>query len=188
MNGLDQTFFLMLNLAQSAPHWAVKVAIFGGRDLLPLLVAATLAVALVGQQPWRVQAWRGLLAIVLASAATLLLKHGLNFPRPGALGLGVQWLGERTNNGMPSSHAAVAAAWVGAAVAVPVAKHWLRIVFVLVALYVGWCRIALGYHFPSQVLGGWVLGAVCALVAHYATATWLRHSDSPPMGRNGGRN
>lgn len=182
MNGLDQTLFLMLNLAQSAPHWAVKVATFGGRDLLPLLVAATLAVALVGQRPWRVQAWRGLLAIVLASVATLLLKHGLNFPRPGALGLGVQWLGERSNNGMPSSHAAVAAAWVGAALAVPVAKRWSQVVFVLVALYVGWCRIALGFHFPSQVLAGWVLGALCALVAQYGTAAWLRHSDSDLLG------
>lgn len=177
MNGLDQTLFLWLNLPQTAPHWAVKLAVFGGTSLLPLLVAATLAAALVGRQPWRAQAWRGLLAIVLASAATWLLKHGLNMPRPGALGLGVQWLQHSRIQGMPSSHAAVAAAWVGVAFMLPGAKPWLRVLFLAVALYVGWCRVALGLHFPFQVLAGWVLGVVCAGVAQLGTAAWVRRSD-----------
>lgn len=181
MNGLDQTLFLWFNLPQSAPHWAVKLAIFGGTNLLPLLVAATLAAALVGRQPWRVQAWRALLAIVLASAATWLLKHGLNMPRPGALGLGVQWLQHSRIQGMPSSHAAVAAAWVGVAFLVPGAKLWLRVLFVLGALYVGWCRVALGLHFPFQVLAGWVLGVVCAAVAQWGTAAWVRRA-APRLG------
>jgi hypothetical protein len=62
-------------------------------------------------------------------------------------------------NGFPSGHAqisltlwVIAASWIG--------KKWAYIAAVLVSLLVGFSRLYLGVHFPTDLLGGWALGAL----------------------------
>ena len=77
------------------------------------------------------------------------------------LGLGTEWLGHSGGNGFPSSHAAVAMAFAVSMALGPWRWPW-RGAAVLCGLLVGWSRIALGVHFPSDVLAAALLGTACA--------------------------
>ncbi|MGC8808149.1 MAG: phosphatase PAP2 family protein [Thiomonas sp.] len=45
-------------------------------------------------------------------------------------------------------------------------------------LWVCWSRIAVGAHFPADVLGGALVGLVCALAAHWLAKLWVRASSA----------
>jgi undecaprenyl-diphosphatase len=56
-----------------------------------------------------------------------------------------------------------------------------------IVLAVGWSRVYLGVHWPSDVLGGWLLGATVLLVAVGVSLAWERraprtsgHPGQPP--------
>lgn len=68
-------------------------------------------------------------------------------------------------NSYVSTHAANTAAVAAAAMLFwPVGwrgRRW-RGLMLLLPLAVGWSRLYLGKHYPTDVLGGWAVGAVCA--------------------------
>jgi membrane-associated phospholipid phosphatase len=72
----------------------------------------------------------------------------------------------------PSGHATLAIAFYGFWTAIawestlPIAaKRWIRIVFALWVLAIGWSRLALGAHYLTDVVGGYLLGAAVASAA-----------------------
>ncbi|MCI4065074.1 phosphatase PAP2 family protein [Micromonospora sp. R77] len=88
-------------------------------------------------------------------------------------------------NSFPSGHALGSFVAYGALLLVflpAMAPRWRRpaiaIVGVLVFL-IGLTRIALGVHFVSDVLGGWLLGAVWLGVTAYAFRLWRRERGRP---------
>jgi undecaprenyl-diphosphatase len=108
-----------------------------------------------------------------------LIKLLVARPRPGA-GL-VTALGYS----FPSGHAAAAAAGWGAiaVVLMELTTRWsTRVVLatagLLIALLVGVSRVYLGAHEPTDVLGGWALGA-----AWVAGLTAALHVYDVPVGR-----
>ena len=178
----DWALFLWLNLGPAAPGWLVELARQASLELPEWLIAGTIALALAGQPAWRAQARRALLAMALAAVAAYLLKQGFARPRPFALDLGTQWLAHGASAGFPSAHACVAAAWAASAALAP-ARPTVRVVLAGTALLVGWSRVALGVHFPLDVLAGWVLGVLCALAVQSGAAGWSRarvRTFSPP--------
>lgn len=158
---LDQTVFLWLNLGPQTPKTVLNLALFGTLYLPHWILVSTLTVALVGRQDWRGQAWRVLASIALAVLLAHWLKQAAQFPRPFTLGLGIQWLPHGKSAGFPSSHAAMAMAFATSACLAPM--PWVvRSVLIGAALLLSWSRIALGLHFPSDVLAGWCVGAASA--------------------------
>jgi membrane-associated phospholipid phosphatase len=100
------------------------------------------------------------IAVMVSTWINLSLKFLLNQPRPfwEAWDPSVGIITE-SFNGFPSGHAqisltmwVIAASWTG--------KKWAYGVAALVTLLVGFSRVYLGVHFPSDLLGGWVLGAL----------------------------
>lgn len=175
MSGLDQATFLWLNLDPSAPHGLIKAARLASLQLPHWVIAALLAVSLAGRPDLRAAAWRALLAMLLASGSAALLKQGFQHPRPFTLGLGTQWLPHSATVGFPSSHATTAAALAACFLLAPLG--WpARALALAAALAVSWSRIALGLHFPSDVLAGWLVGIGCGLAVHLLTSPtgWQR--------------
>jgi undecaprenyl-diphosphatase len=117
---------------------------------------------------------------VLAAAAgailwITLLKLGFDRPRPDLV---PHFMTAQTPS-FPSGHSAAAAAvylTLGALLARFQTRRRLRLFFVglavAITVLVGFSRVYLGVHWPSDVVAGWTLGGGWA-VACWLMATWL---------------
>ncbi len=81
----------------------------------------------------------------------------------------------------PSSHSAVTAAFATVMIlAYRQRTRWAWLAL-LVPLVIGYSRIYVGVHYPSDVLGGWALGGLLAALAWKAVArySWLVVREKP---------
>ncbi len=129
-------------------------------DPLPLAVLA-LGIAWMGfANGRRRQAIMALIAVGGANAATQLLKVALAHPRVHPLfGNDHVW-----DTAFPSGHATAAMSVALAAVIVcpPRLRVWAASLAGLYALAVGTALLVIGWHFPSDVLGGFLVAAAFA--------------------------
>ncbi|NMI00824.1 phosphatase PAP2 family protein [Pseudonocardia acidicola] len=118
--------------------------------------------------------------MAVASAVFRLLKMSFDRPRPPA----IDRLVNETNESMPSGHATMSVAVIGALVAVfwagrtVVARVAMVAAAALWVLAVGVTRMYLGVHWFSDVLAGWFVGAAVLAVACTLRARW-RHRATP---------
>ena len=136
------------------------VAHLADPPLYLLATAGLIGVALRVRQRPRLAI--GVAALLGGSAVTTqLLKHALAQPRL------VDWLGASQvgNASWPSGHAtaAMALALAGVLVAGRGRRRWAAVVGGVFAGAVGTAVLALAWHFPSDVLGGFLVAAVWAL-------------------------
>ncbi len=117
----------------------------------------------------------GLLALLFAAAISPLIDA----PRPFVDGGAFNYLAHARDGSFPSDHATLAFAlaaglWARRPTRLPHA--W--IVLLGVALAVGWARVFLGAHYPSDIAGGAVVGCIAvALSAGRAGRACLRRVD-----------
>jgi membrane-associated phospholipid phosphatase len=71
---------------------------------------------------------------------------------------------EKRSNSMPSGHAASLMAVSCVCLAF---LPWLGLPGIVAAIFNGIARVILGYHYPSDVLAGWLVGIFSAFVAVY---------------------
>jgi len=105
------------------------------------------------------------------------LKELFAHPRPFELDPTVK-LHDSEGYGLPSGHSQSAVA-VWGVIAATFRETWLWVVAVLLMALIGFSRIYLGVHFPTDVLGGWAVGAVF-LAAYLAleprVKAWLKRA------------
>ncbi len=103
--------------------------------------------------------WTWLISLIAATIATLLVKRQVKRQRPGKRQL-LYGRGADVHS-FPSGHAArlgAVAVWGNL-----LWPKWGWLTWVL-AVSVGWSRIALGIHYGGDVAAGWVLGGIIGLL------------------------
>ena len=168
--GLDSAILEALALRPGTPVWLVGVtqglSLLGRGGLRPFVILPG-ALWLI----WRGRRWRAALGYVLGCLASLtlvtVLKDGFGRVRPEL----VPWLDGPTNASFPSGHSAntlvivlLFALLAGRGPAVAAA--------LLFGLAMGISRVFLGVHWPSDVLGGWLIGGGVALLALALVRWW----------------
>lgn len=114
--------------------------------------------------------FRVLLLLIGTDFLGLFFKHLLHQPRPYWIS-DVQALEEQTSYGIPSTHASDTIA-VWGYLAYRLNKAWLWVLTGLLVLLIGISRMYLGVHFPTDVLGGWLLGLL-AIFLLIKSEVWL---------------
>lgn len=112
---------------------------------------------------------------MLSTWVNSVVKHACKIPRPS--GVAMRAPRPETTPSFPSNHAQSPVA-VWGYLASRFRRGWLWALTVVLALGVGLSRIVLGVHFPQDVIGGWIIGAIVLLLY-----VWLE----PPVGRWVGR-
>jgi undecaprenyl-diphosphatase len=150
------------------PQWLAEVGrdvtALGSNTVLILLVAAVAGfLSLQGQQKTM---WLVLLAVCSGAVLSHLLKLGFARPRPNF----VPHAATMTQS-FPSGHSMLSAVVylsLGALLAQREQKRRIKVYFLGVALcltfLVGMSRVYLGVHYPTDVLAGWTVGLVWAMV------------------------
>lgn len=164
MTDLHLSLFHWINLSPTSPalwFWLARLS----STVLP----SALLVGVCGALLWRDAALRrNLLRVLLAMLIAWAVARGLSAlwptPRPFAMGLGHQWLAHKPTPSFPSSHASVAFAF-GFVLWRLVPHPWARWVPLVLASLVAWSRVALGLHFPVDVLAGALVGCASGALA-----------------------
>jgi len=190
--GIDRTLFLLLNngaanglfdivmpFVTEADHWKIPLAL------------AWLALLIFGGRRGRTAA---LLAVIVLTVSdqisSSLLKPLIGRTRPCfALEETRLLIRQSRSFSFPSSHAAnnAALAWLFS-ITYP-KKKWI---FIGIALLVGYSRIYVGVHYPSDVAGGYAVGIISAggvlLLERAARALWrrVRSRQADPVRKTGG--
>ncbi len=151
----------------------------GGMDNLVILVAsyAVFLVPLGALVVW-LQADRrdkvtmvvaGLVALVLLALSIKLAAHAWTDPRPFVVDGRKPLIAHVADNGFPSDHVALGATIAGVVLAW---RRWWGIGLLAVVVAVGAARVAAHIHHVPDILGGLLIGLVCAalgvLVARFA--------------------
>lgn len=103
-----------------------------------------------------------------------IIKHLVARPRPWLVIDGLEVLvHEGDPNSFPSGHTSAACAFA-AALCGELNVKWGKVLAVAAALFMGWSRIYVAVHFPSDVLAGAVIGALCGVLAVWLYRRFLK--------------
>jgi undecaprenyl-diphosphatase len=114
-------------------------------------------------------------ALLLSTYVNFTIKDLFGHPRPFELDplIGLR---DATGYGLPSGHAQLSVV-VWGILASAVQRTWAWMVAVVMMLLIGFSRIYLGVHFPTDVFAGWLIGALL-LLAYLAltphVVRWLK--------------
>jgi undecaprenyl-diphosphatase len=167
------------NLADPLGPWWVELMFrdltaLGGTTVLTLITAIVIGYLLIDRK--RAAALLVLVSVGGGTVLSNLLKTLFGRPRPEL----VAHLVEVRTLSFPSGHAMLSAVTfltIGALLA-KVQPGWrLRVYLVAVAitltLLVGFSRVYLGVHYPTDVIAGWCAGAAWAMIC-WVVASWLQ--------------
>jgi undecaprenyl-diphosphatase len=163
------------------PWWLAETArdvtSLGGAPVLILITLAVCGFLLLARR------YRTCLFVFSATGVGWLLngvlKNLFNRPRPSV----VPHLTETMSTSFPSGHAMLSAITyltLGALLAQFAEQRRVKVYILSVALFlsvlVGFTRVYLGVHYPTDVLGGWVAGLAWSLAVTFAARSMRRRS------------
>lgn len=166
MDSLNSWLMPMWNLTPSDSDALVMLAWLTS-SYLPVMALAGLGAMLAVGGPWRRTAIQMLLAMGFAWLVTRGIQMYWPQPRPFMLGIGTHWVQHAASPSFPSRHAAVGLAF-GFAGVVGSPKRWVGLTLLVGGLLIAWSRVALGLHFPVDVVAGALIAAVATLCVFLA--------------------
>ena len=162
--GLSWEVPLMMTIHRTATppldRLAVLLTQFGSyKTVAP--IAAAIGLTLMLQKRWRSLVYL-IMTLTGCAAINLVAKTFWHRVRPHL------WEGSvlPQDFSFPSGHAMTSMAFAAVLIALAWGNRWLKITVLLVSIYVvtiGWTRLYLGVHYPSDILAGWLLSIAWAI-------------------------
>ena len=128
---------------------------------------------------WSIDAALGLrvgIILLVGSSLNDAAKLAFHGPRPYWFSTKVQAFASETTFGLPSGHSSTAVG-VWGMLASQIRKPWAWITAIIIILLIGISRMYLGVHFPTDVVVGWIFGALILWIIlrlWEPTSIWLK--------------
>lgn len=162
---------------------ARNVAVFAARYLVFVFVFICAALGYGKKRlHWRRTAydaaWAALLAIVVVNSIGFMVYRARPYLASTEI---IQMIpAPLTNHSFPSGHTAVSFA---AAAAITLGAPEIGLFALVLAALVGFGRVAVGVHYPSDIFVGALVGMVCAIIVRYARpvlSRWIKSTKTIP--------
>jgi membrane-associated phospholipid phosphatase len=167
---VDFKMFRTINVERN--HSLDKPMLFITNSITPVLVATPIVMYAVGYWSKLPENNQKTIAVIgalgLAGASTFLLKNTFRRERPFNTYSGIEKLTSGGSYSFPSGHTSSAFS-LATSVSLCYPKWYVITPSFLYAGLVGYSRMHLGVHYPSDVLMGALLGAGSAYLSHYLT-------------------
>lgn len=162
----DHALFLFLNANTATPVAVVTAAKWLSVGLPMCLTGAVVGALMFARRPVQRDLLVVIASIALAALFAYVIRQHWHSLRPAQMGWGIQWIDHAARSGFPSMHATIAFALAqGLLLAMHIRRMALGRPLIAVAWLcafgIGWSRLCLGVHTPSDVLGGALVG-ICA--------------------------
>jgi len=172
---MDQQIFTLINNFAFKNYFLDQIEIFSTRYLFFLLFAVAVLVVFKNGKRAIIA---GFFSLVLVLLSDKFLNLIIPQPRPFVVETAVKLLVKPPlDSSFPSTHAAISAA-AATLIFYFSASRLLRAAGIVVAVLVGFSRIFVGVHYPSDVLLGWVLGFFLSTIAVKLTSSSSLSSSS----------
>ena len=152
--GIDIRLHYSLHLSPSLAPLVVRLSALGGLAVMGPIALVGLAF-LIAQRRRADAAWL-FLTIAIGRLGIEGLKLVVTRPRPPV----EDWLERVSSWSFPSSHSAGTMMTCVALALLFGRGDGAILVALFAALFIGWTRIALGVHWPSDVMAGWGIGLI----------------------------
>ena len=174
LTGINKTLFLSINTFASHTYpflWA-NVTFLG--DTLP---ACLLMLLFIRKKPDLV--WSGMVATLIATLVVNILKYYIVSPRPPSVleANMINIIGPALySHSFPSGHTATIFTLAGLLVFY-FRTFFARLAIVIIGLLIGISRIAVGVHWPADILAGAALGILLAIAGFWIISKlgWVRN-------------
>jgi undecaprenyl-diphosphatase len=176
VRSMDWTIFHAVNAGVATREWLEDPVTALADALVPLYALATVALWLLarpyGNPRWKLASASALVAAAVALAVNQVISHLWARPRPFTdhPDLTHVLTARTTDPSFPSDHAAAAFAIAFAVLAL---SRRAGALFLVAATAIGLSRIALGMHYPSDVLAGALVGFGAATLVTTLGSPWI---------------
>ncbi len=161
---MDLSILLTLHGLSGKSAFIDALIVFFGSQLQYIVVGALLLWSLVGKNKNPVMAWGAIAAALISRLAlTELVRFFYNRPRPFVALQFTPLIAHETSASFPSGHAAF---FFGIAWFVYMHDRRLSMYFFIAAILICLARIAVGIHYPTDIIGGAVVGFFGAWTTH----------------------
>lgn len=170
---IDIQLFYLLNSLAGQSRLLDSVIIFLANDLAYVVIAALIALVFflnyAKREKWKLLIVAGVSSLVARYGATELIRFFYHHPRPFAALPNVHQLFNETSWSFPSGHATF---FFALATAVYLYRKQWGSWFLGAATIIAVSRVIAGVHYPSDILGGVVIGIAVAYATYYLARTW----------------
>ena len=170
---MDSSILLLIQQMTGLPpldHFMTALSLIGDDGIIWCLITVALLINPKTRKCGVVCALSLILSLLFCN---VLLKNLIARPRPYLVIDGLHPIVPLLSDfSFPSGHASSSFAFVTAVYLSELNKKWAAIVFVI-ALMISFSRLYVGVHYPTDVLGGVILGILCGHLANiiiYGTA------------------
>ncbi|QLQ98554.1 undecaprenyl-diphosphate phosphatase [Providencia alcalifaciens] len=163
---LNLDLFNLINATPESASGTIALATVIAKRLILIFPLFTVACWFWGAQPnmtrQRAFACKTAYAIVIGLVISWLIGYFAPHDRPFVTGGGSNFLDHDSTPSFPSNHGTIVFTFVFAFLFW--LRTWVGFVFMIPAIVIAWSRIYLGVHWPLDMVGAFILGAIsCGL-------------------------